>query len=98
MRTGEPFDCIVLPVFGDGGACRASGCTTGALCSPRFAEPVLPWRRLRNISSGILQHRMNTIKQFVVAKWLGEVARRPGIHRLGARAIIGERGNEADRD
>src|SRR3984957_4525345 len=68
---------------------------------PRFAtsnELDLPRRRLRNISSGILQHRVNTIEQFVVAKWLGELTRRPSIHRLGARAVIGESGNEDDRD
>src|ERR1700730_17162909 len=103
MRTGEPFNCIVLPVFGgDGACCKAPGCTTGVtLFSPRFAtssELDLPRRRLRNVSSGVLQHRVNTIKQFVVAKWLGEVTRRPSIHRLGARAVIGENGNEDDRD
>src|ERR1700730_16905030 len=70
-------------------------------CSLRFAtsnELDLPRRRLRNISSGILQSRVNTIKQFVVAKWLAEVTRRPSIHRLGARAVIGESCDEDDRD
>src|ERR1700722_6952341 len=103
MRTGEPFDCIALPRFWRRWRVPSAGMhpRRGPLFSPRLNtsnELDLPRRRLRNVSSGVLQHRANTTKQFVVAKWLGEVTRRPSIHRLGARAVIGESGNEDDRD
>src|ERR1700686_4917896 len=87
-RQCEPVNLLIAslsPVFGGGGACQAPGCTPrrGPLFSPRLNtsnELDLPRRRLRNVSSGVLQHRVNTTKQFVVAKRLGEVTRRPSIH------------------
>jgi hypothetical protein len=40
---------------------------------------------------------MDTIEELLVAERLGEVVDRPGRHRLGACAIVGEGRDEDDR-